>query len=218
MTRSTPRLSRGNAVWLCALLVTLIGCSPGELPLAPDGADPGVSVLADAPTNGLGVPSSQGSVSFALSPLGLAKRASYDDTKTTTRFIRARWGGILIVSKGRTFASFYVPRGSLDKDETLSMAVSGQGLGTVIEFGPSGTTFQPPAKLVLTFPADGIDPDDIVASLSGDDGTIEVNQKVTVRGNWIVIQAEIPHFSIYDPDLIDGEANGPPDPDGDGNP
>lgn len=218
MTRSTPRLSRVNAVWLCALLVTLTGCSPGDLPLAPDGADPGVTAVADAPTNRLGVPSHQGTVSFALSPLGLAKLTSHDDTKTTTRFIRARWGGILVVSNGRTSASFYVPRRSLAKDETLSMAVSGQGLGTVIEFGPSGTTFQPPAKLVLTFPADGIDPDDIVASLSGDDGTIKVNQKVTVRGNWIVIQAEIPHFSIYDPDLIDGEGNGPPDPDDGGNP
>jgi hypothetical protein len=218
MTRSTPRLSSVSLVWLCAFLVSLVGCSPGDLPLAPNGAEPEIAALADTPATGLGAPSHPRTISFALSPLGLAKRTSGGDTKTTTKRIRARKGGTLKVSKGKTFASFYVPRKSLAKDKTLSMAVSGEGLGTVIEFGPSGTTFRPPAKLVLTFPADGIDPDAIVASLSGEDGAVKVDQKVTVRGNWIVIQAEIPHFSIYDPDLVDGEANGPPDPDGDGNP
>ncbi len=98
---------------------------------------------------------------------------------------------------------FRVLPASMAHDERITVTLSGTGLGTVISFGPSGTTFGPPARLYLTFPADGIDPADIVATLTSEKGESEpVDQEVSVRGSRITIEAAIPHFSLYDPDLI----------------
>lgn len=225
MARVTPRLSIARGLWLCAFLVSLVGCSSSDLPLAPATADAPDALPAGAPDQAVGTPAATGTVRFAVSPPGLAKRAwgardAWSDNQTVTRFIRARWGGVLALRNGSTTVTFYVPPGSLKQDATLSMSVSGQGLDTVIEFGPSGTEFQPPARLFLTFPADGVDPRAIVSTLSNGSDSAPVDQTVTVRGNAVMILAAIPHFSIYDPDLIEGEVippdDPPDDPDGDG--
>ena len=215
MTRETTRLSSVFRVVVCGLIASLIGCSSGDLPLAPNGAgqDQPLDPNHAASPPGFDSAKPSGKVTFAFSPLGLAKRAGAEKSITKTRRIRARTGGTIAILNRSTLASFLVPRGSLEKDTKISMSVTGQGMGMYVEFGPDGTTFDPPARLIVTFPAEDVDPDAIVSYLISDDGSKEkVDQTVKVVGRLIVINAEIPHFTIWESD--DGDPADPPEGDG----
>jgi len=116
-----------------------------------------------------------------------------------SQMITAASGGELAV--GDT-AKLNVPAGSLGADTTITAATStpdatlpdqGTLKGQYFDFGPDGTTFNPPAT--LTLPASGTPPTGSKAVISWFDGTKWVDLDTTASGG--TLTAPVAHFTGF---------------------
>ena len=107
-----------------------------------------------------------------------------------TRLIKAKTGGTINIAPG---VNFIVLPDALEENTVISADMEETEDGIDFHFGPSGTTFDPPAELRITWQAiGGRDVEDI--TLYGEDGEeIEEEPEITP---WGVIWY-IEHFSIY---------------------
>jgi len=111
-----------------------------------------------------------------------------------TKLIKAKNGGVINVAPGILFE---VPAGSLEADTQISVTMTETDTGIDFQFGPSGTVFDPPAKLFMTWQAiygraNDKDAEDI--KLYNEDGEeLDVSIEETSSG----VLWYIPHFSIY---------------------
>ena len=111
-----------------------------------------------------------------------------------TRLIKVDKGGTINVGPG---VNFVVPPNALEEDTEISVDMVRTDDGIDFCFGPSGTTFDPPAELRMTWQAikgtgKATDPEDI--RLYNEDGE-EIETEPEIR-KWGVIW-RIPHFSLY---------------------
>ena len=111
-----------------------------------------------------------------------------------TKRIRARNGGVISPNPGILFK---VPAGSLEANTRISVTMTETDTGINFQFGPSGTVFDPPAKLFMTWQAiygraNDRNAEDI--KLYNEDGEeLDVSIEKTSSG----VVWYIPHFSIY---------------------
>ncbi|MBN2056752.1 hypothetical protein JW905_17625 [bacterium] len=137
----------GLAGWVLLLGLTIVaGCDRGASPTAPEMGEPSAAMLAGMDGRGIGTGSAIGS-EVSRGGFGMASR--YVET-----FIDRATGGTLNFHQGRLL----VPPLSIDQSALLwarTYMVQGWGYGNILkhiyEFGPSGTTFDPPATLVLSY-------------------------------------------------------------------
>jgi len=66
-----------------------------------------------------------------------------------SRFIDADKGGVIHIAWG---ISFKVPPNSLEEDTVISANMVIDRKRVCFDFGPDGTTFDPPAELIMTWP------------------------------------------------------------------
>ena len=136
---------------------------------------------------------------------------SLNKTISTTQFIQKRRGGKLSIESSRNsdkintnvMADFTVLPLSIDNSKEISMSLDNEVIE--FEFGPSGTTFEPAAKLSFSF--SGLDLSNINPAkvnfyyLKPDGGTeVVLNEGIyvdIVSGTIQVLNAQINHFSRY---------------------
>ena len=111
-----------------------------------------------------------------------------------TKLIKAKNGGVINVAPGILFE---VPAGSLEADTRISVTMTETDNGIDFQFGPSGTVFDPPAKLFMTWQAiygRANEKDAEGIKLYNEDGEeLDVSIEKTSSG----VVWYIPHFSIY---------------------
>jgi hypothetical protein len=66
-----------------------------------------------------------------------------------TKFIEAKKGGVIRIARG---VCFRVPPNSMEKDDTISADVVLEKDRVCFYFEPDGTTFDPPAQLMIVWP------------------------------------------------------------------
>jgi hypothetical protein len=111
-----------------------------------------------------------------------------------TRLIRAESGGTIALAPG---VWLVIPPGSLEEDTPISVTARKTDDGINFIFGPSGTTFDPPAKLCMTWQAiyGKADVKDLEGVRLYNENGDELEAKVEV-GRYGVVW-HIPHFSLY---------------------
>jgi hypothetical protein len=108
-----------------------------------------------------------------------------------TRFVEASKGGVIRIARG---AYFRVPPKSMEGDVTISADVVLEKDRVCFYFGPDGTTFDPPAQLIIVWPALArlirVGVRDL--TLYGEDGS-EIKPRIRTWG----VKYPIKHFSMY---------------------
>ena len=218
MKRSASIFERLFRLGFFVCFLWLTGCSPGDLPMAPDLTGEGLEVAGSGTmqTAPAGVRISTGA-GIAILPRPLAKPAGSQKPLVREKLIRARKGGeITLTAKDpKTGVQFEVPAGALKEDTRIRMEVIGAGPSVSVHFGPSPLTFLKPCALTISMPKDGVNPDDLGGYLITEDGPEPVPYTVKVIGNRIIVTISVAHFSTFspdddDPDWNDGEEDDPP--------
>ena len=116
-------------------------------------------------------------------------------TTTTSTSITASAGGS-VTTPGDT-ATLTIPAGALSADTVITAAelpATGDALVPIVELGPEGLTFDPPATLSFTF--DGTVPTGkkVVVAVQGSSGFEAIAASVEDGG---VVSAPVAHFSKY---------------------
>jgi hypothetical protein len=107
-----------------------------------------------------------------------------------TRFIKAKRGGTIRMDRG---VWLVIRPGALEEDAVISADMYMTEDSISFEFGPSGTEFDRPAELRVTWQAiGGRDVEDV--ALYGEDGE-EIEEEPEIR-RWGVVWY-IEHFSLY---------------------
>ena len=207
LSHVSPLIRHLHVLGLFILIACLAGCSPGGFPTAPGPADEEAEVAgSSAPETAppaIQIPEGAG---VAISRLPLTKPAKIQTPLVTEKRIGPR-GGRLTILNGSTLVYFKVPKGALKGYELIRMEVIGEGPSVLIRFGPSGLHFLKDCTLSITFPKEGVDPEDLGGYLIEKNGNATpVPYTVKVRKNSITVKLSISHFSIYSPD--DGEEDG----------
>ena len=206
MKRSTSIIGRLCGLGFFALFVGLTGCSPGDLPMAPNLVDDGMEATGSGTvqTAPPGVQISTGA-GIALVPRLLAKPAGSQRPLVKEKLIRARRGGLLYLraEDRETRVWFWIPPNALKKDTRIRMEVIGAGPSVSVHFGPSPLTFRKPCALTISMPKDGVDPDDLGGYLLTEKGPEPVPYTIKVLRNRIVVTISVSHFSIYELDEDD---------------
>jgi hypothetical protein len=108
-----------------------------------------------------------------------------------TKSIKARRGGVISIDKG---VCFRIRPGSLEGDTTISADMVVEEDSICFYFGPDGTTFDPPAEIIIAWPALGefihLGVHDL--TLYGGDGS-ETKPRMRMWG----AKYPIEHFSVY---------------------
>ncbi len=176
---------------------------------------------AHPPTVSDGVQNTDGGLRLSFSPAGVhlfqaagKKATGATSSQTISGVIPAITGGNLAVNFSYNNAnftgirvvssSFTVLPNAMVADTLITMtAYSGTLLEHVyVDFGPDGLTFDPFSVLVLTLEGDftGINTGTMVAYHHYADGTVVLtNMTVTLVGDHLVLEIEVPGFSGYSP-------------------
>jgi hypothetical protein len=190
---------------LCAFVMTLLvwGCATDSSPVASD-----KEVVAE-------VPQATSFMTFSTQATGPAAKLlsgdqwirewEADDDRAEVDEMND-WGGWLWVWVRNGLddiqVKFDVPRNALDRQEHIGMRVHGETLSSlVVEFAPSGLSFNTPATLEIEVDKELVDIslDTIVITHYHADGTTTIEEsqvKVRWPGN-VEIVVDIPGFSRY---------------------